>query len=218
MNPHSYVFTSSRGRRMEGELKVRYIHVLPGGKLKTLCDIAYRKLHFVPGKKIVYFVAGIPDICSLDRKKFENYEESCLEKGVDHVERFKSVILEVESIMKSINCKVVFATVTTMSFHVWNNNRLSQGKTSFLKYENEYENMQEKLNSCLHEINNFITSVNSRNQVLTPFLHSPVQKCKKGKIRYIYSKLVDGVHPGDDLVRIWIERMNEVIEQNERNL
>ena len=79
----------------------------------------------MPGEKIVYFVVGIPDICSLDRDRFTNYEESYLKSGVDHVEKCKSIMLEVESIMKSIHCKVVFATVTTMSFQVWNHHRLS---------------------------------------------------------------------------------------------
>lgn len=85
-------------------------------------------------------------------------------------------------------------------------------------YNNEYDIMQEKLNSCLHVINKLITELNTKNHVLTPFLHSSVQKCKKGKIRYIYSKLVDGVHPGDELAKLWADHLNHVMKQNEINI
>ena len=218
MNPHSYVYTSSRGRRLEGRINAKSIYVLPGGKLQTLCDIAYDKLKYVDGVKIAYFIVGIPDICCLEKDKKRGYEESILQLDINHFEKFKATVLSVEAIMNTINCKVVFATITTMSFSEWNNARLSQGKTSILKYSEKYPIMQNSLNTVLHSINNFITELNTRNQVLTPFLHSPVHKCRKGNIRYIYSKLVDGLHPGEDLVEMWVARMNDIIVQNESNL
>lgn len=224
MNRHTYVFTSSRGHCFEDKIKCRCIQVIPGGKLKYLCDLAFDQLRYVQGEKLVYFIAGIPDICTKERDKKHNYDESYLQlrdnngNEVDHISSFTKQILHVESVMKRIHCKVVFATITTMSFEVWNNLRYAQRKTSYLKYSERYEYMQNKLNSSLNVINNFITEVNTRNGVLTPFLHSPVQKCKKGKTRYAYSKLSDGVHPGYELAETWVIRLKGVISQNETNL
>ncbi|XP_052060713.1 uncharacterized protein LOC127700987 isoform X2 [Mytilus californianus] len=222
-NPHSFVFTSSRGRNMEGRLHCQFMQV-PGGKLKTLCHIAHSKLQFVQGENIVYFIPDIQDICSLDTDRNSNHEELYLQSSdnngneIDHVEKFKSSILEIENVMRSINCKVVFATITTMSFFSWNMHRYGKGETSDLKSCDSYFEMQKKLNSCLHEINKCITRINCGNHVITPFLHTCVHKCCKGKIRYIYNKLVDGVHPGDSLSEKWIEIMNNAIAKNERNL
>lgn len=53
MNSETYVFTSSKGRNMKGKLNCEYMYVLPGGKLKRLCEVAYSKLQSVPGVKLV---------------------------------------------------------------------------------------------------------------------------------------------------------------------
>lgn len=125
--------------------------------IKT-CDLAYEKLKLTQGNKIVYFIAGIPDICTLAKDVYSKYEESYLKlhnsvgKEIDHVDNFMQKIYTVEARMKGIGCKVVFATITTMSFVVWNNTRLSQRKTSCLMYNNEYDIMQARetkfLSSC----------------------------------------------------------------------
>ena len=52
----------------------------------------------------------------------------------------------------------------------------------------------------------------------TPFLHSYVDKKKGGKIKYMFSKLVDGVHPTIDLSRPWFKHMEKVISEKEKNL
>lgn len=223
MKRHSYVFTSSRGRNMEGRLNCQFTQV-PGGKLKTLCHIAHYKLQFVQGEKIVYFIPDIQDICSLNTDiNSDHYEElyfqSCDNNGneIDHVEKFKSSILEVEKIMKSIHCKVVFATITTMSFFSWNKRRYDMGETSDLKSYDSYFEMQNKLNFSLHEINKLLIRVNIGNNVITPFLHTYVHRCSKGKIRYFYNMLVDGMHPDDRLSEKWINIMNKTIAKNERD-
>lgn len=219
---NTYIYGSSRGRCFEGEINCRNLFVKPGGKLMKLCKSAKDELENVPGDKIIYFISGIPDICSRD--KSENYEESYLElykdgQEIDHVEKFKNLIKDALRYLRTIpRCKIVFSTIATISFDVWNSTRMAQGKTKFLKYSARYPEMQEKLNSSLVEINNFITSVNAGNGVITPFLHSPVQKSKYGKVRYMYSKLVDGVHPSIELSEVWIGRLRAVVSENEANL
>ena len=75
--------------------------------------------------------------------------------------------------------------------------------------------MQDRLHSVLREINQFITELNGKNNMVTPFLHTYVHKKKGGKIKYM---LVDGVHPTIDLSRSWFKHMEKVVSENEENL
>lgn len=72
--------------------------------------------------------------------------------------------------------------------------------------------------SVLREINQFITELNCKNKIVTPFLHTYVHKKKGGKIKYMFSKLVDGVHPTIYLSRSWFKHMEKVISENEKKL
>ena len=65
--------------------------------------------------------------------------------------------------------------------------------------------MQDRLHSVLREINQFITELNCKNNMVTPFLHTYIHKKKGGKIKYMFSKLIDGVHPTIDLSRSWFK-------------
>ncbi|CAG2226862.1 unnamed protein product [Mytilus edulis] len=217
MYSSSYIFASSRGSSMS-QVDCKQVNIIPGGTYDRLCSLAEKRLHNVVHPKIVYFVAGIPDICSLVRIKNEKYEESYLYTDKDHVALIKETMSDVEKRMKNIGCKVVFATITTMSFQKWNTHRRSVGKTVRLKYESDYERMQERLNSILYAVNTYIVQRNLGNGVVTPFLHAFVHKRCKSKIRYIYSMLVDGVHPTQALSASWARHMGATIEKNERNL
>jgi hypothetical protein len=57
-------------------------------------------------------------------------------------------------------------------------------------------------NICMQNYQ-FITELNCKNNMVTPFLHTYVHKKKGGKIKYTFSKLVDGVHPTIDLDPTW---------------
>ncbi|VDI22242.1 Hypothetical predicted protein [Mytilus galloprovincialis] len=115
MYSSSYIFASSRGSSMS-QVDCKQVNIIPGGTYDRLCSLAEKRLHNVVHPKIVYFVAGIPDICSLVRIKNEKYEESYLYIEKDHVALIKETMSDVEKRMKNIGCKVVFTTITTMSF------------------------------------------------------------------------------------------------------
>ena len=74
-----------------------------------------KQLHNNTDPKIVYFIAGIPDICTLPRDKKEKYEESYLNLEKDHVLHVQNTISDVEKRMRNLGCKVVFGTITTIS-------------------------------------------------------------------------------------------------------
>jgi hypothetical protein len=123
-------------------------------------------------------------------------------------------MIEVENGLKQLNCKVIFATVTTMNFEKWNRHRLmirNKG-TTYLNFESEYDAMQKRLNSMLTKLNQFITELNVKNSVFTP------QRCSGGKLRYKYTKLVDSIHPSSDLVQKWQSHLLKVIQDNESKL
>jgi hypothetical protein len=56
--------------------------------------------------KIIYFIAGIPDICTMKRKKYRyhKYEESFLELEIDHVSNMKACILDIERPNRKPKC------------------------------------------------------------------------------------------------------------------
>lgn len=63
MYTKSCVFTSSRGRSLS-RIGCK-VEVIPGGTYDQLCDLAIKRLMVMVNRpSIVYFVAGIPDICT----------------------------------------------------------------------------------------------------------------------------------------------------------
>ena len=193
------------------------VHANPGGKLNDLLQVAISRIEKDMCYKIIYFIAEIPDICTMKRKKYRyhRYEESFLELEIDHVSNMKACILDTERQIKELGGKVAFATIATSSFHEWNFHRYSIYKTDVLKFYEDYDEMQDRLHSVLREINQFITELNCKNNMVTPFLHTYVHKKKGGKIKYM---LVDGVHPTIDLSRSWFKHMEKVVSENEENL
>ena len=85
---NSFIYASSPGRSLDG-VNCRFLRVIPGGKLRQLCEMAADDLVSVQGLRIVYFLAGIPDICSLKRDRKTKYEENFLDISKDHVKLYK---------------------------------------------------------------------------------------------------------------------------------
>jgi hypothetical protein len=86
------------------------VHVIPGGKLSDLCQVAISRIEKDMCNTIIYFIAGIPDICTMKRKtyRYHKYEESFLEFEIDHVSNMKACILDTERQIKELGGKVVF--------------------------------------------------------------------------------------------------------------
>lgn len=214
---NSYAYCSSRGRCLQ-DLQCAGVVVKPGVKLLKLFDIAKRDLRLVEGTRIVYFVCGIPDICTLLREEHPLYEESIINMNISTdsiVDTYKTNIETVYKGLRDIGCQAVFSTICTMNFENGTHHRLAKRKTTFLRHESQYLFMQDRLNSVFLILNRFITEFNSQHDICTPFLHSYVhQKCSS-KIRYKYTKLVDGVHPAPDLGERWASHLWKVILDNE---
>ena len=101
MYANSYIFGSSRGR---SQVKCKQVNNLPGGTYSQRCDLAEKQLRNNTDPKIVYFIAGIPDIGTLTREKKEKYEEYYLNIEKDHVLPVQNTISDVEKRMRNIGC------------------------------------------------------------------------------------------------------------------
>ena len=71
----SYIVASSRGSSMS-KVDCKQATIIPGGTYDRLCSLAEKRLHNIVHPKIVYFVAGISDICSLIHIQNEKYKKS----------------------------------------------------------------------------------------------------------------------------------------------
>jgi hypothetical protein len=131
------------------------VHAKPGGKLNDLFQFAISRIEKNMCYKKNYFIAGIPDICTMKSKKYRyhRYEESFLELEMEHVSNMKAYILDTERQIKVLGGKVVFATIATSSFREWNFHRYSLNKTDILKFYEDYDEMQDRLHSVLRDLN-----------------------------------------------------------------
>jgi len=63
----------------------------------------------------------------LSRKEYPLYGESRIDmtsRECDLLQTYTDQMIEVANGLKQLNCKVIFATVTTMNFEKWNRHRL----------------------------------------------------------------------------------------------
>jgi hypothetical protein len=90
MYTNSYIFGSSGGRSMS-QVKCKQVNILPGGTYSTLCDLAEKQLRKNTDPKIVYFIAGIPDICTLTRVSYK-----CNELSYHFSYEHKNVRIEIQ--------------------------------------------------------------------------------------------------------------------------
>lgn len=164
-------------------------------------------------------MAGIPDLCNKVRQG--SYDETYYDlDNTNKIDEIQKALLKTKQALESLNCKVVFITVTTISIQKWNNIRRLQGKTNQLKYYHLYEAMQTALNEIIQKVNRFIVDLNEKSHLHTPLVHKFVHKKNSynTKLRYLYHKLVDGVHPNDTLANKWKDQISAAMKMNEQNM
>ena len=74
--------------------------------------------------------------------------------------------------------------------------------------------MQEQLNSILYTLHSYIIHKNLEHGVVSAFLHSYVHKRSGKTTLYIYSRLVDWVHPTHALSATWTRHLETTIDIN----
>ncbi|CAG2201146.1 unnamed protein product [Mytilus edulis] len=205
------IYACIGGRDLHVGLDCDEFHLVPGAILSQLTNEACQRASEIPGHKTVYFITGIPDL--LTTLTSPGYEETIFEDR-NLFDTFYSQMRQTEAALKIHNCHVVFGTVATMSLKDYNANNKKLRKTYTLRFEKSYAEMQESLHRLLKQINHTITGVNTRQKLLTPFIHSHLCKREKNKTKYRMDKLLDGLNPCGTIVDGWRNTLNRTVQRN----
>ena len=94
------------------------------------------------------------------------------------------------------------------------------GIISILRFSNQYEKMQDDINTVVDSVNQYILQLNIKTRVSTPFLHHTVmeRRGRKGNRYYIYrwELYYDGLHASNELKDEWAKVISKAITLNER--
>lgn len=193
---------------------------LPGAKVPRLIEEALSILSITGyGKRrdsIVYVGGGLPDITTM--LTGPGYQEVvCLEDPQEAANRVMRLIEDGAARIYNAGAVPVFTTCTPMNLSNWNYKRLSQGKTSYLDYNQDYFGMQFRHEESIKILNSYIDRLNSYYHMQTPRLAGYVfQKMGEGLgFRFRQNRLSDdGCHPTPDTVDEWIKIMREAMDTN----
>lgn len=207
------IYACLGGRDLHVGLDCDEFHLVPGAIVSQLTVEAAQRAVQIQGHKTVYFIAGIPDL--LTTLTSPGYEETIFEEQ-NLFDTFYGQMRQTELALKLHNCHVVFTTISSMSLREYNENNKKMGKTYTLRFVKDYPEMQENLHRLLKQINSTITAINTRQKLLTPFIHSHVNKwsTEKNKTVYRLNKLLDGLNPCGTIVDGWRTTINKTILKN----
>lgn len=179
---------------------------------------ALQRVEEIPGHKTVYILAGIAELLTT-LTSADGYKETIFEDN-GLFPRICDQLQNTEYSFKSLNCHIVFCTIASMSLKEYNRWNLEEGITHSLKFHLMYPEMQERLHHILSEVNNVICNLNNGQKLLTPLVHSYINKRSSRKEKTIYrlNKLEDGLNPDKDIIRCWKHTMNKIIYRNQKVL
>ena len=206
MSVNNLLYTTSRGAAIrpmiEAEVPNCVFYTRGGATLEELGQRAVNDLQWEikPENCIVYFIAGLPSVTFRERDPNWGglkYEEVIFnEPEDDAVARICNKIDSIAISVRSFKATPVFSTIIPMSLRVWNDVRLSQGKTQMLLHTGQYEDMQYFLNRAIMRVNYHIITTNVDNLMGTPHLFDVVASYDGSPYtpRIHYNRFEDGVH------------------------
>ena len=128
--------------------------------------------------------------------------------------KFNEKILDLTSAVKAAS-HICVCTIAPIDIKKWNKHRLYKKKTIHLKQQGNYKEIQNTFEEAIIQINKFILEMNITNHMITPFIADTVFTEKKGsQNKKLYSKLLDGLHTGEDLCTKWGELIARRIDAN----
>ena len=218
-NRIAMVLGTSRARDLELSCKPKEETVIfsnSGAKIPFIKSLVSEKIKLYQKKYSyihVYFLVGINDITTMTRDGA--YEEVTIEGNQEIVfESMKSKIENLTSQVKSLGCKPCVCTIAPMDIKKWNLHRLGCNRTSHLKFQDKYSDMQTTIEGALIKINKFIVELNMENNMVTPFTADAVMQKKGSRVKKYYEKLPDGLHPGEELKKKWGKMIADRIDTN----
>ena len=197
-----------------------------GASIADLTDVAKDLIEDHPqdplgDRHFVYFVAGLPDVTLLQKRKFNMHHRSYLyqevvfkEEPSEAFHRVKELYEHADAQIKISNAIPVFSTIAPSSLHTWNSLRLYQQKTTHLLHFKHYSKMQDNLITTILQLNTFIRKLNQQNGVATPQLAKEIIYRRGNSTRVRYGKLDDGVHPSPKIQEAWTNTLKSVLDLN----
>lgn len=206
-----------------GSLSSRLSEVLctPGAKLLMLEEdirdviLSHHGEDLHEGKLHLYISAGICDITT--RTKGRNYQEITFDnkRMTQIIQNMNDNISQLNSMVKNEGALPIFCTIYPMSLKDYNASLLHDRKTLKLMHQGDYESMQRNLEYAIHKVNEHIVSVNSSNQMHTPFLNKCMQHSRGGgNFTVKFNLLKDGCHPNNLLKQKIISSLTTTIKKN----
>ena len=195
---------------------------IPGAPLSRLEDeirnsvILHHGNDYPVGKHHIYISAGICNVTQRLRDRNINYEEVIFDSSTSQqlIDNTTEQILRLKKIARYENAEAIFCTLYPMSLKYWNNNRLNQNKTSFLRHSDKYKDMQFHLNKAVEEINEKIFQINKSSNFSTPQFHKQLTHNRNKFISYKFNSLTDGCHPDNTLKHKLANSLTIAIHKN----
>ena len=78
--------------------------------------------------------------------------------------------------------------------------------------------MQQIIEEAISLINTTILSINSKNKVATPKIAQPIMYLWNGHRRCRYGKLLDGVHPNENIQAEWKNTVEKILTKNRKSI
>ena len=213
------IFDTSRGRHLDLHVKPKNEAVVffrSGAKITQLKAEACSKIQYYKRKYDiihVYFLVGIPDITI--KVSRGAYEETILTKSQEKFTTdLNDKILELTSAVKDKGCRVCVCTIAPLDIEKWNRHRLTIRKTTHLEHQAQYKEWQKTIERAIIQIDKFIIEINIANHMITPFVGDTAMTKKGSRVKKHYEKFPDGLHPGDELIKIWGEQIATRIDAN----
>lgn len=150
----------------------------------------------------IYVSIGICNLTERLKGSRPKYEEVVFNKTKFNEYKVKlyNEMLSLTKYAKSQYSVVIFCTIYPLNLSIWNHHRLNTKRTSYLKFEAEYSQMQFDLEEAVSEFNKFIIKINSETGLSTPMLGRDFFRNRgKGRKEPRFSDLVDGCHPNGSL-------------------
>lgn len=172
----------------------------------------------IRGQTHFYIVAGLCDITKKLSNRSTNYQEVIyIEPFQETIDRVKSSILKLRSLIISQGSIPIFCTIVPQHLSSWNTSRFDQNKTSQLNYSSSYEHMQTRLMDTTKALNVFLLELNQTLNLSTPCLHrSVMHNQKKGKTYFQHTLLVDGCHASAKVKESWAAGIGGAITRNRK--